>query len=205
MNRVLSGTERIRLMSLVAAAVLVLVAPTTNAEEWSDDFSGGIDPQYWSVWIGHPNFVVDDSGGDVHISNPIGGRGWGYFDDAGLCFEGHLSGNFNVRIGFRQLYLYETDEDADGLNEASLSVFFGGQDLNVVRRATSAEGQTVASWVAPPDETQATRPSTLSEGIMRIQRDGAEVTTYVNDQPVVSSVFNGAPVTGSTPTPLPGA
>ncbi len=190
---------------LIAALVALLtgLSPVVGqAQEttFEDGFDAGIRPEFWSVWTSHENYIIDDSGGDVLLSNPYGGIGWGHFDDIGLCFRGRLHGDFDVSVKYSELLLEHPDpaQSCDAANEANLGVYFGGQDLSAERRFYAPDGQqTAVSWVAPPDEWQGSRESDATSGTFRIARTGATVTTFVNDEDIVTGTFNQAPVTGT--------
>ncbi len=191
---------KILLIATLVGMLTSLSPAVGQAEEtFTDGFEEGIRPEFWSFWAIQPEFVVDDSQGYVELSNPYGGDGWGTFEDIGICFKGRLHGDFDVSVEFSELLLEHPDPGlgCDAANEANLGVFFGGQDISVERRFYAYEGQTIVSWVGPPDEWWGSQPSEASSGIMRIVRTGASVTTSVNGQTVINETFNEAPVTGT--------
>ena len=65
-----------------------------------DDFSGGIDPDFWTVVSNQPLFTIDESGDGVFLNKPFGGNGWGHWDYVFLCFTGEVTGDFTASIDF---------------------------------------------------------------------------------------------------------
>jgi hypothetical protein len=186
------------LLVVVGGGLVIAMFPCLTAAQvtFPDDFGDGIDPEHWTIWTNQPNFVVDDSGGDVHFSNPYGGIGWGYFHDISLAFNGRLSGDFDVSIRFDELELEYPGQGADGYSEASFGVFLGGQDIVVGRRNCMNTGETIGVWEAPPDSWVGVKPSTAASGVFRIVREGIHVTAYLDTDPILSGDYNGEQVTG---------
>jgi len=189
-----------------SVVVMLLLAVPGAAQDpviFEDHFDTdtGIRTQFWSLWTNQPNFVVDDSGGDVFFHNPYGGIGWGHFEDISLCFKGRLSGDFDVSVRFDNLHL---DPTPAGCNEASLGVFFGGQDLGLTQQnCADSETQTIGVWVGPPDEWQNLQASDAASGLLRIVRTGPDVAAYLHegpidpgDEPILSGQYNSEQVTG---------
>ena len=191
--------KNLRTVLMVAGLgiVIVLVPPLVTAQdEFTDEFTGGIDLDNWRVYSNQPLFTIDDSADNVLMSKPFGGNGWGHWDFVFLCFEGEVTGNFTASIDFSELNLDLSDV---GCNAISIENFFGGQVHALVRQECENGGDTVGVWLDPP-EVWLGDSNDASAGTLTVRRSGMTVTSEFTDIEnqtvgVHEDEFNGAAVT----------
>ena len=164
----------------------VMAAGTGVAVEFTDDFSYGINLHHWELFTNQPLFTCDDSGGDVFFSKPYGGAGgWEFI---WLCLDSDIVGDFDMSVDFIDAMLECT---APVCNNASLSVFFGGQLFVVIRNDCDPGpgGHYVGVWVDPPGVGYGF-PETATSGLFRLTRVGTTVTGYFNDIVLHQGTYN---------------
>jgi len=141
------------------------------AETFTDDFSSGVDPQYWTV-LGHTNlYTLDDSMGDVRVSKPVGGEY--IFQSLGLTFRSKLRGDFDVSVDMTNASITRVD-GAPG-NQIQLNLRFGSQGFYVVRSDENFGGNNLHVFLDPPVIWAGTVASTATSGRLRVVRTGTQV------------------------------
>jgi len=153
------------------------IAATLAAVEYQDDFADGIDPEHWTVVSNDHGFTCDDTGGDVFISHPEDGLGWGDGGYMQLCYAYDLVGDFDVSIDFFDATLECRDR---GWNGVGLLVGFGHQFIGLGRNTEEVGGHVVGVWADPP-AVWYSMPETATSGRLRVSRVGSMVTAYFDE------------------------
>jgi len=156
-------TKSLFTLSFAAGCLLGLATVACCAETFIDDFSSGVDPQYWTV-LGHTNlYTLDDSMGDVRISKPVGGEY--IFQSLGLTFRSRLRGDFDVSVDMTNASI--TRVDGTPGNQIQLNLRFGGQGFYVVRSDENFGGNNLHVFLDPPVIWAGTVSSTATSGRLR--------------------------------------
>jgi hypothetical protein len=171
---------------------LSAAAQSRAAVVYTDNFSAGLKPQFWSVEKTAPSYVVDATQGDVRMSIAAGG-GYAY-RAARVYFTPQVVGNFDMSIHFRQAQLTRIDSLGAAANQIALHAEFGGQHFNVTRDIATVEGNNFHVYLNPPGQTYGVTPTTVVEGDFRIVRTGNTYAGYFDSTKVFEQTFtNTAP------------
>ncbi len=176
------------LFTLCAAVGCLLGLATVAhcAETFTDDFSSGVDPQYWTV-VGHTNlYTLDDSMGELRISKPVGGEY--IFQSLGLTFRSKLRGDFDVSVDMTNASI--TRVDGVPGNQIQLNLRFGGQGFYVVRSDENFSGNNLHVFLDPPVTWVGTLPSTATSGRLRVVRTGTQVQGWFDSTLIFQGNYN---------------
>jgi hypothetical protein len=168
---------------VVLAGLVVALATASQAGSFTDDFSGGVRPQYWTVEQYHPGFFAfDGSQGDVRFAK-VGGEPWSIqgiwagLNISALSPTGRLPGDFDVQVDFRDAvipgvgcdqielhakfadgyYFFDVRQHGDGRSDVHVWEGIGGN---------AARGQI---------------NTTAAAGTLRIARAGRTLTAWFDD------------------------
>ena len=189
------GRAGVTWRAITCGLALMAAADSAEAFVYVDDFSGGLNPQYWELIVDDPLFTVSSGAGEIQIAKPIGGDLT--YRAVNVRFRGVLVGDFDVSVAFRDAYLTRLD----GLpgNQAQLNAVFGGQAFSVVRSDESpGGGDNHHVFISPPAIWVGTAPDASTAGTMRIRRTGDLVEGFIHGSLVHSGNFNTDDVTTLT-------
>jgi hypothetical protein len=161
-------------------ALFLFTGHASASDSYYDDFSGGINPDYWSVTAGA--YTIDDTQGDLRISKPAGPGAW-----AQIFFSHDLYGDFDISVDYRNAVL------GGDHNQIQFNILFGGQ--YAADRRENWSGSRYSVWLDPPQSTVGVTGTADTAGTLRIARTGSIVTFYANGSPIYQGTFNNAPVT----------
>jgi hypothetical protein len=175
----------------ICAAVLA-TALSTNAfaGTFSDSFSGGLNPSYWSVSQTTPGlYSVSTPGGSVGLSLPNPALNPGGFQNVQInlnlaAFGGNVAGDFSTQVGFDDAIIGPNDD------QVQLNVTFAdGSTFDDVYDLSS--GRNVHLWNGSINNPT---PETATSGTFAISRTGSSVTGYYDG----TAIFTEAESTALT-------
>ncbi len=167
---------------------VLAAALSTNvfAGTFSDNFSTGINPAYWSVTQTTPNlYSVNATGGSVALAK-IGANPGGIQNVAVnlnlAALGGSISGDFTAQISFTNAVIGpNVDQVEFHTYFANSSIFFDVYD--------TSSGRNVHVWNGSYNNPMA---ETATAGTFTISRTGSTLTGYFNGTPIFSESESSA-------------
>lgn len=168
-----------------------LLAPASNADDFTDGFASGVEPQAWSVLSNQPLFTLDDSSGDVLLTKPAGGSGG--LDVVVLRLERVAFGDFDVQVDFSQASIDHLTGSIG--NQVQLNARIGSQRLHVVRSDETGVGDNAHLFAGPPFAWVGGVVNTAAtDGTLRLTRVGAQVTAWFESTILHQGTYNAEPL-----------
>lgn len=184
-----NGLRRLLLAPIVCRVLVLSLAGMARLAAqplFSDDFTSGINPTYWTVRSNQPLYVVDATHGDVRFSKPVGGS---YsFQSVELWCSLTAQGDFDARVDFTNASIRRIDGSPG--NQVQLNSSFGGQYFGLVRSDEAAWGQNVHVWSDPPAAGYGARSTTTNSGTLRVVRTGVHVQAYLDATLIYEANYN---------------
>ena len=155
-------------------------APTVLAATFSDDFSSGLRPAYWTVTQTTPGlFSVDDTHGDVRLAK-VGNNPGGFQNvevDLNMAAGGGpISGDFSTQIDFSNAVVGPNDD------QVQLNITVSGSPFDDVYDLSCAS-LNVHVWNGG---IQGCMAVTGNSGTFTISRTGGTLTESYNGSPIFS-------------------
>lgn len=167
-------------LKLAFAAGLAVVLPATLlAGTFSDDFSTGLNPTYWTITQTTPGVYSEDhTQGDVRLAKIASTSG---LQDIAINLNmsavgGPIAGDFSMQIDFLNAII------GPGVDQVEFHAFFGDSSFFFDVRDNSS-GQNVHVWNGSINGFTAT---TATSGTFSIVRTGSSLTGYFNGSPIFS-------------------
>jgi hypothetical protein len=178
--------ENMKTRFAIALAVIAIVsfgaaAPTALAATFSDDFSSGLRPTFWTVTQTTPGlFSVDDTHGDVRLAKVGNSPGGLQAVEVVLnlaAVGGPISGDFSTQIDFRNAVV--------GPNNDQIPLNVNGSDFpfDETYDSLSCGHLNVHVWNGG---VQGCVAVTGNSGTFTISRTGGTLTGYYNGSPIFS-------------------
>ncbi|HUT32779.1 MAG TPA: PEP-CTERM sorting domain-containing protein [Planctomycetota bacterium] len=184
-------TERVGLGSRFFPCLAVLVCAVLAAGEarggiFTDDFSGGINPTFWTPFQTTPGlYSIDGTNGDVRFAivgnNPGGRQNVGLMLNLGaLTPSGKVSGDFDFQVDFRNAVI------GPGLDQVQLHSYFGSPGPYFMDVRDNSGGPNVHVWIGA---VRGGFPTAATSGTFRISRSGSAVSGYFEGSLIWSANF----------------
>ncbi len=163
---------------------------TPGNSTFTDDFSAGLTPQFWSVIQTTPGlFSVNASQGDVRLAKTAMNSPGGIQNvvvrlDLG-AFGGQIAGDFSTQIDFRDAVI------GPAIDQIELHTMFADNSVLFDVYDNSCGGLNVHVWNGGVQGCTATA---ATGGTFKITRTGATLTGYFNNNPIFSQ-SNASPLT----------
>ena len=169
-------------IALAVAGIVSIgaAAPTALAATFSDDFSSGLRPTYWTVTQTTPGlFSVDDTHGDVRLAKV--GNNPGGFQNVAINLNmasvgGPVSGDFSMQIDFSNAVIGPNND------QVQLNITVSGSPFDDVYDI-SCGNPSVHVWNGGQQGCMAV---TGSSGTFTISRTGGTLTGSYNGSPIFS-------------------
>jgi hypothetical protein len=186
--------------ALVCGLLACVGAAPALAGVFSDDFSGGIDPTYWSISQTTPGlYTVDDTLGDVRFA--LSGTNPGGLQTVELHLNldalsptGKISGDFAAQVDFRNAVI-----PGPGVDQVQLNSWYedGSYFADVRDHEHGGVGQNIHVW-AEPDPVDSWHwgfETTVTSGTLLITRNGSTISGYLGSALIWSTSLTSADVT----------
>lgn len=171
-------------MKLSCFAIMLILTPAARAELFTDDFSNGIDPTYWTLTNNSVRYSAGTTQGDAHFSGTAGGS-TAYFQNIRAIPKLTASGNFDVRVDYKNASI--TRLTGSPGNQVELFAVLGGVGFYLSRSDETPQGNTIHVWQNAFLGAQA---NTSTAGTMRITRVGTLVSGYLNSTLIYQNNYN---------------
>lgn len=172
----------------ILAVFLTALATSSIAGTFSDDFSSGLNPAYWTVTQTTPNlYSVNATGGNVALALPNPASNPGGFQAMGVnlnlaALGGGISGDFSAQIDFTNAVIGPNNDQVQlNLGFADSSIFLAVYDLS--------SGRNVHIWTGSLNGATA---ETDTYGTFTISRTGSVLTGYFNGSLIFSESDSAA-------------
>jgi hypothetical protein len=172
---------------IVTLAVLATAITTRAfAGTFSDDFSAGLNPTYWSIYASVPDtYTVTATGGNVDLAKIATTSGNQVLNVVlnMVAVGGNISGNFSDQIDFSNAVIGPGDDQVQ-LDDvfADGSIFLDVYDLSAGRNVHVWNGSSVNNPIS----------ETATGGTFLISRTGSTVTGYFDGTTIYSQTDTAA-------------
>ena len=177
---------------LLVSIAIVAAATGVRSGTFSDDFSTGLDPSYWSIIQSTPNlYSVDASQGNVQLAktsatNP-GGVQNVYIRLNFAPFGGRITNDFAAQVDFLNAVV-----PGPGLDQVELHTYYEDGSIYYAVYDNSS-GYNVHVWDG--GSAQGIAAMSGNSGTFSISRAGTTVTAYFNGTPLYSET-RSSPLVG---------
>ena len=177
--------QLLRNIATATAVVLATVAPRAAlGGTFSDDFSAGLSPSFWSVWQTTAGlYSVDATNGHVQVAK-TSAHSPGGFQNVAIALNlaalaGTNTGDFSTQVDFTNAIV-----PGPGLDQVELHTYF--QDGSIFFTVyDNSSGLNVHVWNG---SNNGLTPVTGNSGTFRISRIGSTLTGYYNGAPIHSEI-----------------
>jgi hypothetical protein len=174
---------------LHAMATTILVSRASGGV-FVDDFSGGLNGNYWLIETSPPLYSVSTTEGSVTFTKP-----WASdhtFQYAKLTSRMVASGAFDVQVDFRNALL--TLAGSGGANQVELVCYMGGRTFFCIRSDEPSSGPSVHAWVyasGPVGGTFGWQSWEATSGTLRITHNLTGRLSFWLDSTLIYESANG--------------
>lgn len=175
------------MQNLAIGALLLTLTTEAFAGTFSDDFSAGLNPDFWSVTQTTANlYSVNATGNGTALAKT--GANPGGIQNVEILFRlaglgGSFSGDFSTQVDFTNALVGpKIDQVELHAYFADSSIFFDVYDLSNGARNVHVWNGTINGPTA----------ETATSGTFKISRTGSSVTGYFNNTPIFSKSNNSA-------------
>jgi hypothetical protein len=177
-------TRSIRITCAGTVALTLAFSGSVSAETFTDDFSAGLRPAWWSVIQSTTNFYsVDASQGNVQLAKTSAHNPGGFqyvFVRVNLAdFGGVVTGDFSTQIDFSKAVV-----PGPGLDQVELHTYY--QDGSIFYTVYDNSGG-LNAHVWDGGSVLGRRSFSGDSGTFLIRRTGSTVTGYFNGSPLYST------------------
>jgi hypothetical protein len=177
-------------LAVTGIVFFAAAAPTALAATFSDDFSSGLRPAYWTVTQTTPGlFSVDDTHGDVRLAKVGNNPGGIQSVEIHLnmaAVGGPISGDFSMQIDFSNAVVGPNND------QIPLNTYLSGSPFDPTYDSLTCGSLNVHVWNG---SVQGCTPVTGNSGTFTVARTGSTLTGSYNGSPIFSET-NSSVVTG---------
>jgi hypothetical protein len=172
----------------------MVLAGRAIAGIFTDDFSAGLNADYWLIETNQPLYSVDTAQGGVSFTKPVTSNSG--FQYAKLTSRLVASGDFDAQVDFGNALLTHTGGGV--ANQVELVCYFGGRVYYVIRSDESSLGPSVhvrVVGIGPSAGSFGVQSWEAAFGTLRMARSRGTVSFWVDSTLLHQWTWNSSPAT----------